>query len=245
MPPGFLAVSSQPSSSLSLDEFHAWYEEEHIPIRLNRLPAFLSGARYRAIDADATGPGWLAMYEIDDTRTFGAESYTGLRERRSEREKDVMRRLEVLVRRTGEDLGVWGEQGSARTTGMKVGRPSECVVTHVLHVDGGAESERDGVVKDWADKIASLAGTIDTWVRMHVVKVLDSGKTKMGVAVNLEERESATYFVVHEFTNTELEATKGLRDIVSSHGGPRVEEWRVWELYKVYPSIAQGNLPSS
>lgn len=182
-------MSSQPSSALSLADFHAWYDEEHIPLRLNHLPAFLSGARYHAADETPPGePGWLAMYEIDDTSTFAAPSYTGLREKRSPRETDVMRRIEVLVRWTGEDLGLWRCEGAKSTTGLKVGQPSGCVVTHVL--DGP-----DGVaVKTWAEQLVGGAKIVKGFVATRVVKILEAGQTRMGAAIAPDQ---AQYLVIH------------------------------------------------
>jgi hypothetical protein len=193
MPLGFLAVSSQPSSQLPLEEFHAWYEEEHIPLRLNHLQSFLTGARYHAVDGKDHRPGWMAMYDIDDTRTFGDRSYTDLRKNRSERESTVMGRLDVLIRITGEVVGVWGaEEGDTgrSTTGFKLGKPSGCVVTHNLEVD-------DKDVAEWAQEMANEAGKVEGWVRLRIVKVLESGKTKMGAAVNLDEGDVGRYLVVH------------------------------------------------
>lgn len=216
MAPGFLAVASQPSAQLSLEEFHAWYDEEHIPLRLNRLASFHSGARYHAVDLDAnakadeTRPGWMAMYEIDDTRTFRDESYTGLRLQRSEREKSVINRLEVLARKTGEVLGVWGEPESlegtsdavrGRTTGLKVGKPSEWIITHEMKIIPGDNAEgtdvdSDRKAQEWAESVAHKEGK--GWIRTRLVKVLESGKTKMGVNTELgKEEESFNYFAVH------------------------------------------------
>ncbi|PPR00712.1 hypothetical protein CVT24_001000 [Panaeolus cyanescens] len=144
MPLGFLAVLTHPSSQLTLEDFHAWYEEEHIPIRMDRLKEFLSGARYRAADHDipSTGPlnidnaegkgsgdldisrlpvekpEWLAMYEIDDTETFDKPVYTDLRKMRSARETDVMRRLEVVERRVGRV--VWDSDMDASDAASEV-----------------------------------------------------------------------------------------------------------------------------
>ena len=56
-------------------------------------------------------PGWVAMYDIDDTRTFG--------------EGSVMSRLDPLIRITSEVVGVWGaEEGEAgsSTTGSNWGK---------------------------------------------------------------------------------------------------------------------------
>lgn len=198
MPKGFLSVSSQPSALLSLDDFHGWYEDEHIPLRLNHLPAFLSGARYRAIDGSGAGPGWLAMYEIDDTRTFGEESYTGLRLRRSERETSVMQRLEVLTRLTGEDLGVYGLPEGDNSTGLKTGNPSRCIVTHLLNFGGRGGETQERLAKEWAHDINSkIVNSVPGWIRLRLVKILESGKTKMGVPAESLQNEQASHFVVH------------------------------------------------
>jgi len=201
---GFLVVLSQPSSQLPLEEFHAWYEEEHIPLRLNNLKSFLTGARYHVFDGEDHSdkrPGWMAMYDIDDTRTFGDDSYTDLRKNRSERERSVIDRLEVLTRITGELVGVWGADETGRsTTGLKPGKPSGCVVTHNLEVGG------ETGVAEWVQELAKEAEKIEGWVRLRVIKVLESSKTKMGFAVSLDEGEVGRYLVVHEFENEDPKA---------------------------------------
>ncbi|KDR67703.1 hypothetical protein GALMADRAFT_283444 [Galerina marginata CBS 339.88] len=256
MPPGFLAVSSQPSTRLPLEEFHAWYEEEHIPLRLQSedlRQAFLSGARYHAVDRDdekdpSVLERWLAMYEIDDTRTFRDASYTSLREKRSVRETSVMARLEVLVRRTGEVVGVWGDgEDTGRTTGMRAGGPSGSVITHGLNIVG--EGDQDAVMKEWAESAARRMQISEGWVRMRVVRVLESGKTRMGAPAPVSDEERMAYFVVHEFLDEEsalkiaMDLTK-ISSVAEVKGSARVEVGglRVWKLYKAYPCLAQGNV---
>jgi len=82
-----------------------------------------------------------------------------------------------------------GEEGKS-TTGLKLGKPSGCVVTHNLE----ANSDKD--VAEWAQEIANEAGKVEGWVRLWVVKVLESGKTRMGAVVNLDEGDLGKYFVV-------------------------------------------------
>jgi hypothetical protein len=54
---------------------------------------------------------WIAVYyeientKIDDTKTFKDQSYTALREKRSQRRKNITGRLDVLHRRTCEVVG--------------------------------------------------------------------------------------------------------------------------------------------
>lgn len=205
MAPGFLAVTSNPSSQLTLEEFHGWYEDEHIPLRLNNLKEFLSGARYHIVstsskDSDVGKPTWLAMYEIDDISTFAKPAYTGLRENRSEREKDVMSRIDVLVRITGETIDVFPSGGSVRseseTTGMHPGRPSGWAVTHGLRVGGNAAA------KEWADRMSEKMRLVSGgWARTRIVKVLESGVSRFGKAVEEDagdpEAITSPYFVVH------------------------------------------------
>ena len=207
MAPGFLAVLSEPGNQVSLDEFHDWYDNEHIPLRLNHLPSFLSGARYQSIDE--IKPSWIAVYEIDDTKTFKDPSYTVLREKRSQREADVIGRLEVLDRRTCEVVReVGGEaNSSSRTTGLRVGNPSRWVVTHgVGRAAGGLgtadedDEELKEVVK-WSDEVVTKLenNSVGGWVKTRVLKVLESAKTGANLGENgySSNGEDQLYFVFH------------------------------------------------
>jgi len=52
-------------------EFHAWYNQEHIPERL-RIPGFVSGTRYVALEG---GPRWLAAYGLDSPGVLESAEY--------------------------------------------------------------------------------------------------------------------------------------------------------------------------
>lgn len=114
--PALLLVFMQPGSEVTEEEFHGelthclhhinklehrtdWYATEHIPIRVESLPEFRTAARYKAIDG--TTPKFAAMYTISDSSVFSNPAYTSLRENRSEREADIIKRLDVLDRRVG------------------------------------------------------------------------------------------------------------------------------------------------
>ena len=208
MAPGFLAVLSEPGNEVSLDEFHDWYDNEHIPLRLNHLPSFLSGARYQSIDE--IKPSWIAVYEIDDTKTFNDRSYTVLREKRSQREEDVIGRLEVLDRRTCEVVReVGGEaNSSSRTTGLRVGNPSRWVVTHGVGRAGGtataaaddsAEDEEFKEVVKWSNEVVTNLenSSVGGWVKTRVLKVLESAKTGVKLGENSSNGEEQSYFIFH------------------------------------------------
>lgn len=197
MAPGFLAVLSEPGNQVSLDEFQDWYNNEHVPLRLNHLLSFLSGARYRSIDG--IKPSWIAAYEIDDTKTFKDPSYTVLRQKRSEREKDVIERLEVLDRRICEVVReVDGLNG--RTTGLRVGNPTQWVVTHGVGRPNGTAEINEEVGKWINEVITKLENdSVKGWVKTTVLKVLESGKTGTNLGLLNEEEQGGvlSHFVFH------------------------------------------------
>ncbi|KAL9094934.1 MAG: hypothetical protein Q9165_002884 [Trypethelium subeluteriae] len=100
--PGILYVKMQPAASLSADQFHDWYNNEHGPLRV-RLPYCRNGFRYRASDKEK--PEWMAVYDFDDTADLAnKESYTNLRLPgvASQREFDV--KSHVMIDRRMFDL---------------------------------------------------------------------------------------------------------------------------------------------
>lgn len=53
------------------EEFHRWYEEEHLPERM-AIPGFLSARRYRAVEGE---PRYLALYELESADVLESETY--------------------------------------------------------------------------------------------------------------------------------------------------------------------------
>lgn len=212
---GFLAVTSHPSPLLSIDEFHDWYEKEHIPLRLNHLKDFLSGARYMVCslqplkdeqqgpqdDEKSTTSSWLALYTLTSSAVFSSSAYTDLRTNRSEREKNVMSRIKELTRLTGDVVDVLCDD-EVRTTGFMPGRPSEWVVTHRLRIQDpdGAVNRK---INAWASHIRDKfwqAKIVSEWARTRLVRVLETGVSRFGVSVNadgVEKEIDMPYYVVH------------------------------------------------
>jgi hypothetical protein len=77
-------------------EFNAWYDEEHVPLRL-AVPGFLNARRYKAAEAD--GPRYLALYELESVDVLKTNQYQGLARERSQRETDMLRRIPMMDRR--------------------------------------------------------------------------------------------------------------------------------------------------
>ena len=87
---------SQPGDSLPIDEYHHWYNTEHGPSRL-KLDTFANGFRYKSRDLER--PVWLACYDLKRISGLTEPQYTVLREKRSEREHHVLKRMGFLDRR--------------------------------------------------------------------------------------------------------------------------------------------------
>ena len=62
-------------------EFHDWYDNEHVPLRVE-IPAFLNWTRWK--EADGQKPAWAASYDLTSYEDTQKPPYTTLSETRSE-----------------------------------------------------------------------------------------------------------------------------------------------------------------
>ena len=79
--------------------FNAWYDEEHVPLRLG-VPGFLSGRRYQA--AEAEGPRYLALYDLASVSVLQSGAYQRLWREQSQREREMLASIPHTDRRVGE-----------------------------------------------------------------------------------------------------------------------------------------------
>lgn len=70
MPKGLLLVMMEPPAALE-EEFHDWYDSEHLPQRL-ALPGFESGSRWVCLSG---WPRWLAIYDLSSTGALEDHAY--------------------------------------------------------------------------------------------------------------------------------------------------------------------------
>ncbi|KAJ7220630.1 hypothetical protein GGX14DRAFT_431552 [Mycena pura] len=233
MQQGFLLVTSEPGEQVSLEEFQDWYNNEHVPLRLNHLPSFLTGARFSA--ADSGIPSWLAVYDVDDTGTFQHESYTRLRAQRSLREADLVKRLAILDRRTYEVVKDSGE--SALTSSYKPDNPTKFLITQWVHVPG-----ENSAFEAWSDAAFRALRGVDGWARTRTYICIDNMKTGTSVPAGPEAQLVPTFLAVHEVLSLSVADSPAFAAAANPESLARIEETRKWELYRAYPCIAQGNL---
>lgn len=74
MTAAILFSQMEPPAPLT-EEFHAWYETDHIPARM-ALPGFQGARRFRALDG---APAYLAVYELDNLDALKTEEYLQLK----------------------------------------------------------------------------------------------------------------------------------------------------------------------
>ena len=67
---GLLLVTTEPPEGME-EEFHDWYDTEHIPQRLT-LPGFESASRWQCVEGS---PRWLALYELASPAALETAEY--------------------------------------------------------------------------------------------------------------------------------------------------------------------------
>jgi len=228
-PVGLLWVLSEPGELVKEEEFHDWYDNEHVPLRMSRIPEFLTGARYQAIDGQK--PSWCAIYEVSSTDLFSHEKYTSLRSNRSPREAEVVSKLETLDRRTCE--GIF-DTASA---------PSKEAAPFLLTVGMTPAEGKEADFQDWyAKEHIDMMKKIPGCIRIHRYQVIDSLKT--GAGKDPVQNGSPKFVAVYEFDNNnypktpEFEAGTGTAWSKSVMGSAVALDIRLWKLYRSWPNTA-------
>ena len=78
----------------ALDDFNAWYREQHIPERLG-VPGFLRGRRY---EATGGGPAYFTLYETDDAAVLSSAPYLARLNAPTEWTRRVLPSMRTMIR---------------------------------------------------------------------------------------------------------------------------------------------------
>ncbi len=62
------------------EEFNTWYDEEHIPERINEVQGFIAARRYLCVDGN---PTYLAVYEMEEPSVIQSDAYKEISSRES------------------------------------------------------------------------------------------------------------------------------------------------------------------
>lgn len=105
---------------------------------------------------------------------------------RSPREADLIKRLELLDRRT---LALVRDSGETKvTSSLRFENPTPALVTHGLAGDDW---------RAWWERNIGIIMTQKGWVRTRIFECLDYGKSGTSVESGLENQTVPKYFVLH------------------------------------------------
>jgi hypothetical protein len=82
MKPGLLLVWTDIPADLESD-FNEWYTREHMPDRILKVPGFVRGRRYAAVDASLR---YATIYDLSDTDVMHSPAHMTLRRSRTARD---------------------------------------------------------------------------------------------------------------------------------------------------------------
>ncbi|MEX2147339.1 MAG: hypothetical protein WED01_10035 [Candidatus Rokuibacteriota bacterium] len=78
----------------ALDDFNAWYHEQHIPERLG-VPGFRRGRRY---EATGNGPAYFTLYETQDAAVLSSAPYLARLNAPTEWTRRVLPAMTLMIR---------------------------------------------------------------------------------------------------------------------------------------------------
>lgn len=229
-PPALLLVYSEPGPNVTEEEFHDWYDNEHIPLRV-KVPAFTSWTRWVAIDDKK--PTWAASYDLESYQSTQRQPYTLLAETRSEREKNIFKNVGFVDRRTYE-----------KYTGYPDHPPSELFdptqpapIVQFVGLDPKPEME-DELNKWYFEEHTPMLAKVPGFIRARRFVLKDSGR--LGVQASEKRDPVGKYLAVYEWTSSDAFKTKEFQDAISTPWGTKMlseslkreAELRVVKFYK-------------
>jgi hypothetical protein len=86
-------------------DFNAWYDEEHIPLRM-AVPGFLGAQRYRRGALD-----YLAVYDMTDPAVLDSGAYKDVKDHPSEKTAWMLKSVANFTRYIGWPIATRAQQG--------------------------------------------------------------------------------------------------------------------------------------
>jgi len=230
--PALLFVLIETGDQVSEDDLHEWHGKEHIPLRVETLPAFRTAARYKAIDASK--PKFAALYTISDISLFNDPAYTALRNNRSPREADIIKRLAVLDRRIYTLI--------SDTTELPAALDPTSIASNIIVCNSFTPVQsNEQAFHNWYDNeyIPALK-QVPGWHRTRRFKLSDAQVVGLEAQVR-KPSDPPTFLEVSEFDAlSSLHSTKFPSDTAGSDviANATLSERRVFKLLRSYEPIA-------
>ena len=151
----------------ALDDFNAWYREQHIPERLG-VPGFLRGRRY---EATGGGPAYFTLYETESAAVLSSAAYLARLNAPTEWTRRVLPTMRTMIRNAYRLVASSAEPAPA--------------ASRLLTVRVQPHSGRGPYVRTWL--ATDAAGTVGGLDGVASVGVYESDTS--GTAVMTEERK--------------------------------------------------------
>ena len=194
-PKGFLLVFAEPGPGVPEDEFHDWYDNEHVPLRIP-IATFSSWARWEQIDGEK--PSWGAYYDLESVEATAVPPYSTLAETRSDREKTILSKLALLDRRTYEVL-----PSNPATPPSSLYNPKKTPAYTVL-VEAEVQPGHEEEFNRWYDEEhIPLLAKAPGWLRSRRFVLRD--ETCIGADGVRRTEKPPKYLAVHEWTTSTAE----------------------------------------
>ena len=146
----------------ALDDFNAWYREQHIPERLG-VPGFLRGRRYEAI---GDGPAYFTLYETESAAVLSSAAYLARLSSPTEWTRRVLPAMRTMIRNAYRLVASSADSAPA--------------ATRLLTVRVQPHSGRGPYVRAWlaTDAVATV-GTLDGVAGVAIYESDTSGTSVM------------------------------------------------------------------
>ncbi|WP_158808028.1 DUF4286 family protein [Beijerinckia sp. L45] len=148
--------------------FHDWYNEEHIPLRMD-VPGFLSAQRYRDLADDARG--YLAVYEMTDPAVMASSAYQVVKTQPSDTTREMLSTVSGFTRYIG------AEMGTRRQPGLSGAQALDAAVLYAVWFEVPESALPDFDAWYDLDHVPLLLGCKD-WLMVRRFHILDGEPTK-------------------------------------------------------------------
>ena len=224
-------------------EFHDWYDNEHIALRM-QIPAFRTATRW--IAADDKHPQYLATYDLSSLSALTEEPYLALRQNQSEREKDVIARLQLVDRRmydplpafsAGEDATAAADELAAADYDPRAPGPYLVAVEIAVRPEDAAE-----LARWYAEEHLGLLARVPGWRRSRRFVLREHGPVRGTNATVAGTGAPPRFLAVHEWASMDGFGSAEFARATSTEWRARmVQAAEVWErrTFKVLRSWVQ------
>jgi len=126
------------------EQFNTWYNEEHIPERIQEVPGFIAARRYICLEGE---PKYLAVYELEEASVLESDAYKEVSARRSPGTEMLMPNFLNTTRNIYQEI-------------LEAGAPPEQDADCLLSIRLNIAPENEKLFNEWynEDHLPALAG---------------------------------------------------------------------------------------